>query len=67
MTSQEYANCYTQSGRRDETEIAVSPREKYVPTTREQAFLDTVENPKYDRGIINGLEPVLRGSGARRT
>ncbi len=59
MTSQEYANCYTQSGRRDETEIAVSPREKYVPTTREQAFLDTVVNPKYDRGIINGLDPFF--------
>jgi len=29
--------------------------EKYVPTSREQAFLDTVESPKYDRQIINGL------------
>jgi len=28
---------------------------KYVPSAREQAFLDTVENPKYDRQIINGL------------
>jgi lysine 2,3-aminomutase len=34
-------------------------REKYVPTPREQAFLDTVENPKYDRQIINGLEPFI--------
>ena len=34
-------------------------REKYVPTEREQAFLDTVENPKYDRKIINGLDPFL--------
>jgi len=33
--------------------------EKYVPTAREQAFLDTVENPKYDRQIINGLNPFF--------
>lgn len=33
--------------------------EKYVPTTRERAFLDTVENPKYDRQIINGLDPFF--------
>ena len=31
----------------------------YVPTTREQAFRDTIENPKYDRGIINGLKPFF--------
>jgi L-lysine 2,3-aminomutase len=37
----------------------VSPREKYVPSAREQAFLDTVENPKYDRQIINGLDPFF--------
>ena len=34
-------------------------REKYVPTQREQAFLDTVENPRYDRQIINGLDPFI--------
>ena len=28
---------------------------KYEPSAREQAFLDTVENPKYDRQIISGL------------
>jgi L-lysine 2,3-aminomutase len=28
---------------------------KYEPSPREQAFLDTVENPKYDRQIISGL------------
>lgn len=28
---------------------------RYVPTEREQVFLDTVVNPKYDRQIINGL------------
>ena len=32
---------------------------RYVPTEREQAFLDTIENPKYDRDIINGLKPFL--------
>ena len=31
----------------------------YVPTEREQAFLDTIENPKYDRQIINGLKPFI--------
>lgn len=33
--------------------------EKYVPSAREQAFLDTVVNPKYDRQIINGLKPFF--------
>ena len=33
--------------------------DKYVRTAREQAFLDTVENPKYDRQIINGLKPFF--------
>ncbi|MDX2416325.1 MAG: hypothetical protein QNK19_02575 [Xanthomonadales bacterium] len=32
---------------------------RYVPTEREQAFLGTIENPKYDRGIINGLKPFF--------
>lgn len=32
---------------------------KYVTTQREQAFLDTIENPKYDREIINGLKPFF--------
>jgi len=31
----------------------------YTPTEREQAFLDTVENPRYDRQIINGLDPFF--------
>ena len=34
--------------------------EKYVPTAREQAFLATVENPRYDRQIINGLSPFFK-------
>jgi L-lysine 2,3-aminomutase len=32
---------------------------EHVPTEREQAFLDTVENPKYDRQSINGLKPFM--------
>ncbi len=31
----------------------------YVPTAREQAFLDTVESPRYDRQTVNGLAPFL--------
>ena len=31
----------------------------YVPTEREQAFRDTIENPKYDRESINGLKPFF--------
>ncbi|MEA1902412.1 MAG: radical SAM protein [Actinomycetota bacterium] len=37
----------------------MSTKAKYVPSAREQAFLDTVENPKYDRQIINGLTPFF--------
>jgi L-lysine 2,3-aminomutase len=33
---------------------------RYVPSEREQAFLDTIENPKYDREIINGLNPFFQ-------
>ncbi len=32
---------------------------RYVPAAREQEFLDTIENPKYDRQIINGLKPFF--------
>jgi len=32
---------------------------KYVPTERELRFQSTIENPKYDRGIINGLKPFF--------
>ncbi len=34
--------------------------EQYVPTSREQAFLETVDSPKYDRQIIKGLTPFLQ-------
>ncbi|MBT8165983.1 MAG: hypothetical protein KJP22_13490 [Acidimicrobiia bacterium] len=37
----------------------MTTKAKYVPTEREQAFLDTVENPRYDREIINGLDPFF--------
>ncbi|MBT5410073.1 MAG: hypothetical protein HOK75_07410 [Phycisphaerae bacterium] len=32
---------------------------KYVPTEREQTFLDTVESPKYHRDNVNGLFPFF--------
>ena len=32
---------------------------KYVPTQREQSFLDGVENTSYKREIINGLSPFF--------
>ena len=32
---------------------------KYEPTTRELAFLETVESPRYDRQTINGLKPFF--------
>jgi len=37
----------------------VAVADRYVPSEKEQAFLDTIENPKYDRDIINGLKPFL--------
>jgi L-lysine 2,3-aminomutase len=39
--------------------LDVATSSKYIPSIREQAFLDTVENPKYDRQIINGLSPFF--------
>ena len=35
---------------------------KYQPTEREQLVLDEVENPRYDRQIVNGLTPFMSGS-----
>ena len=35
---------------------------KYEPTSREQLVLEQVENPKYDRQIVSGLEPFMSGS-----
>ena len=39
----------------------MSEAQKYVPTAREQAFLDSVENTRYDRQSINGLTPFFEG------
>ena len=33
---------------------------KYVPTEKEQAFLDQVESPRYDREILTGLNPFIK-------
>ena len=34
-------------------------RAKYQPTDRERLVLDQVENPRYDRQIVNGLDPFI--------
>ena len=34
-------------------------RPKYEPTSRERLVLDQVENPRYDRQIVNGLDPFI--------
>ena len=34
-------------------------KQKYVPSAKEQAFLDTVESPRYERESINGLRPFF--------
>ncbi len=39
----------------------MSQDSKYTPSSREQAFLDGVENTKYDRQNINGLKPFFDG------
>ena len=33
--------------------------DSHIPTSREQAFLNTVESPRYDRQTVNGLNPFL--------
>jgi len=37
----------------------MSNADQYVPSARAQAFLDTVESPKYERNNVNGLKPFL--------
>ena len=32
---------------------------QYIPSARAQAFLDTVESPRYERNNVNGLKPFL--------
>ena len=39
----------------------MSQTPRYNPSDREQAFLDGVENTKYDRQNINGLKPFFEG------
>ena len=52
--------CYIDAWQQqNETRCEVANADRYAPTSREQAFLDTIENPKYDRQIINGLKPFL--------
>ena len=43
----------------DKKRFEVAAVDKYITKDREQAFLDTIENPKYDRQIINGLKPFF--------
>jgi L-lysine 2,3-aminomutase len=38
----------------------VAIEKRYVPTERERAFQATIENPKYERDIINGLTPFFK-------
>ena len=43
----------------------VQPKVKkavYTPTEREKAFLDSIENAKYDRQIISGLKKFMEGT-----
>ncbi len=37
-------------------------KNKYQPTEREQRVLEEVQNPKYDRQIVNGLDPFIQNS-----
>ena len=37
----------------------MSETEKYQPSSKAQAFLDTVENGKYDRQIVKGLKKFV--------
>ena len=43
----------------------MAERKKHIPTDREQAFLDTVEDPKYQREIINGLHPFFEKKASK--
>jgi L-lysine 2,3-aminomutase len=40
-------------------ERMVNKKPKYVPTEREQSFLDTVEDNRHEREIVNGLSPFF--------
>ena len=38
----------------------MTQQQKYIPTDREQTFLDSVESPKYHRENVNGLFPFFQ-------
>ena len=38
----------------------MTQQQKYIPKDREQAFLDSVESPKYHRENVNGLFPFFQ-------
>ncbi|MCY4293601.1 MAG: hypothetical protein OXC58_01975 [Acidimicrobiaceae bacterium] len=40
----------------------IQRKAKYQPTETERRVLDHVENPRYDRQIVNGLDPFISGS-----
>ncbi|PLX57153.1 MAG: hypothetical protein C0629_03785 [Chromatiales bacterium] len=52
--------CYIIADGNMKTGSDVATAGRYVPTEREQAFLDTIESPKHDRQTINGLKPFLQ-------
>ena len=35
-------------------------KQEYVPTDRERAFLETVEDTRHQREIVNGLSPFFK-------
>ena len=39
--------------------MKATSQKKYQPTKKAQKFLDKVENPKYDRGMIRGLNKFI--------
>ena len=41
------------------TDSTRTRRAKYQPADRERLVLDQVENPRYDRQIVNGLDPFI--------
>ena len=41
------------------TDQTKTRRAKYEPTSRERLVLDQVDNPRYDRQIVNGLDPFI--------
>ena len=41
------------------TDQTKTRRAKYEPTPRERLVLDRVDNPRYDRQIVNGLDPFI--------